>query len=274
MKFLKKDVDIHGYARVKITFDGRKDHRLVSLHRLVANAFIPNPYNKPDVNHKDGNKSNNDVSNLEWCTKTENIRHAIDTGLKKPVYGEKHGMSKITEQQAKCICKLLESGIYTIKEISKILDVSYDCIEHIVKKNSWVRISNDYNIDNYRHKKSYSKDEYITVFKLFQENIMSIYDISDKSEMDGYTVFRIYLHKSNSDIVNELYDIYDITKYTTSDKFYSKTISVDMIEYALKLIDDGYKFKYIERIISKRFNINELFIHHNLKHEIDNYNKK
>ncbi len=58
-----------------------KKGKSIPFHRIVAKAFIPNPENKPEVNHIDGNTMNNKVTNLEWVTRSENIQHAWDTGL-------------------------------------------------------------------------------------------------------------------------------------------------------------------------------------------------
>ncbi len=73
---LTKTDDTRGYDRVSI---GK--HKQRRVHRLVAEAFIPNPLNLPEVNHKDGNKKNNAVTNLEWVTHQGNIVHAVETGL-------------------------------------------------------------------------------------------------------------------------------------------------------------------------------------------------
>ena len=72
----------HGYVLVTLCKDAKQFN--ASVHRLVAEAFIPNPNNKPEVNHIDGCRSNNDISNLEWCTSSENKIHAYRTGLKDP----------------------------------------------------------------------------------------------------------------------------------------------------------------------------------------------
>lgn len=69
----------NGYEFVCLRKDGK--NKMVMIHRLVADAFIPNISNRPCVNHKDGNKHNNAVSNLEWCTYSQNRKHAYDTGL-------------------------------------------------------------------------------------------------------------------------------------------------------------------------------------------------
>ena len=71
-----------GYKAVMFHINGKA--KCAKVHRLVAEAFIPNPDNLPEVNHKDGNKGNNHVSNLEWCTRSHNVKHSYDTGLKQP----------------------------------------------------------------------------------------------------------------------------------------------------------------------------------------------
>lgn len=75
-------VNTRGYLKTDLYQNSVRSSARV--HRLVAEAFIPNPEHKPEVNHKDGNKLNNTVDNLEWVTKKENCKHAWDTGLVSP----------------------------------------------------------------------------------------------------------------------------------------------------------------------------------------------
>lgn len=79
-RVLKTGADNKGYLTVRLYNNGKA--RTFKVRRLVAEYFIPNPLNKPQVNHKDGIKSNNDMSNLEWATNSENQLHAVENGLK------------------------------------------------------------------------------------------------------------------------------------------------------------------------------------------------
>lgn len=99
-RFISKEIDHDGYYRVHLSKDNRKKHE--KINRLVACAFLPNPENKPEVNHIDGNKTNNSVSNLEWCSHLENRKHAIATGL-WDMNGEKSPNAKLTWDAVKQI---------------------------------------------------------------------------------------------------------------------------------------------------------------------------
>ena len=84
-----------GYLRIALTRNGKT--KIFSVHRLVTLAFIPNPQNKPQINHIDGCKLNNFVDNLEWMTASENTKHAHDNGL--ATSGENHYGAKLTNEQ-------------------------------------------------------------------------------------------------------------------------------------------------------------------------------
>lgn len=81
-KILNFNKSKRGYLQVCLTKNGK--YRTFLVHRLVAKTFLDDYNDKLQVNHKDGNKENNYVGNLEWCTASENVKHAFDTGLKKP----------------------------------------------------------------------------------------------------------------------------------------------------------------------------------------------
>lgn len=81
-KILAQRPDFKGYMRIDLKDNCGKKHYF-GIHRLVATAFIPNPENKPQINHIDGNKANNNIDNLEWCTNSENQKHAYRMGLNR-----------------------------------------------------------------------------------------------------------------------------------------------------------------------------------------------
>ena len=98
-----KPVYRKGYATV--TLRKNRMSKLQSIHRLMATAFIPNPDNLSDVNHKDGNKLNNSLDNLEWCTHLENMKHAFKTGLvnRKPLNNEQK--LKVSKGTREAMCR-------------------------------------------------------------------------------------------------------------------------------------------------------------------------
>ncbi|MBR1497753.1 MAG: HNH endonuclease [Oscillospiraceae bacterium] len=113
----------------------------MKVHRLVATAFIPNPLNKPEVNHIDGNKKNNHVSNLEWATGAENVDHAYSNSLMKS--GDESKSAKLTKEQVNYIRKVHVKGDSTFgaKPLAKRFGVSDVTIRNIVNGKKWTRVN-------------------------------------------------------------------------------------------------------------------------------------
>jgi hypothetical protein len=110
------------YVTVRLSKNG--NITTFRIHQLVAEAFIPNPDGKPCVNHKDGNKQNNTAENLEWCTHSENNRHAFRTGLSKP-------KRKLDDRAIKAI--LDAKGKVSCTVLAEIHGVSFQMISKIWK---------------------------------------------------------------------------------------------------------------------------------------------
>lgn len=102
-----------------------------AAHRLVAMAFIPNPDNKPEVNHRDGSKTNNTVGNLEWVTPAENIQHAFQTGLMRARSGQDHPRIALTEEEIVASAKMHGDG-KTFQEIADIYGVYWKTVSRHV----------------------------------------------------------------------------------------------------------------------------------------------
>jgi hypothetical protein len=110
-----------GYDIVALSRDGKQHN--TSVHRLVATAFVPNPADKPCVNHIDGNPSNNAAANLEWVTYSENTIHAYRTGLQYVPSGERSRMAKLSDNDVRRIRELTASGL-TSRAVAKMFGVS------------------------------------------------------------------------------------------------------------------------------------------------------
>lgn len=106
-RILKMKKESNGYLSIKLC--NQENTKYKKIHRLVAEAFIPNQNKKPLINHKNGIKQDNRVSNLEWCTIKENSEHALKTGLHNPIITEQCKKSSIEASCKRIVC--LNNGI-------------------------------------------------------------------------------------------------------------------------------------------------------------------
>jgi len=124
-----------GYKRVCLSINGKQI--MMSIHRIVAETYLSNTFNKPMVNHIDGDKLNNNVNNLEWVDRLENENHAKINKLK--VSKEKHGMSKLTENDVMWIRKNYKPRHIQFgrKAMAKKLNVTPQLIGYVLNNKIW-----------------------------------------------------------------------------------------------------------------------------------------
>lgn len=132
-KQIRGSIDRGGYIEVIL------NNKLYRAHRVVAEAFIPNIYNCPCVNHIDGNKLNNNINNLEWVTYSQNTLHAYQIGLERKVAGEAHHAHKLTEESVKYIKKVYKKRDknYGAASLSGKFNVHSSTILNVINGKTW-----------------------------------------------------------------------------------------------------------------------------------------
>tara|TARA_R100001086_G_scaffold246465_1_gene178733 strand:+ start:361 stop:891 length:531 start_codon:yes stop_codon:yes gene_type:complete len=134
-KILKPILNSNGYYMVRLSKNGKVKQKYI--HRLIAETLLKNTKDLPEINHKDGNKLNNNLENLEWVSYKQNINHSIESGL-TPL-GSKRKHSKLNENQVLEIKKLLKEGL-SYKEIFKITNVNIHNIKSIKYNKCWKHV--------------------------------------------------------------------------------------------------------------------------------------
>jgi len=137
-KLKKLTTSDYGYMRSSLWRNQKRFN--CSVHRLVAEAFIPNPDNKPQVNHINGIKDDNRVENLEWCTQSENGLHAHRTGLVNHARGHKHSSSKLTKDDVLELRRLYKLNIYTLRQLGDMFNIADSTAYRIANKKTYKNI--------------------------------------------------------------------------------------------------------------------------------------
>ena len=138
-KPMKIQVNYKGYPCIGFQINKRKVNK--TIHRLLAELFIPNPYNFSDVDHIDGDRTNNNLSNLRWVTHGDNIQHSYNFG-KRSATGINNVRCKNNESIVREVCIYLQSGLSAAK--IRDLGYNYGLVRAIKSRKNWNHISRDY----------------------------------------------------------------------------------------------------------------------------------
>jgi hypothetical protein len=141
-KIYKLHLNKTGYWHVCVSLGGRNKKKVFKVHKAVAETFIPNPEYKSDVNHKDGNKQNNAVSNLEWTTHAENIDHAEKMGLSVHISGTDNISAKLSKEDVEFIRKhyIPRDKAYGARALGRKFNIGHNHILEVINYKSYVNV--------------------------------------------------------------------------------------------------------------------------------------
>lgn len=139
-------LQLHKHGHYDVGFTLNYSRKLYKAHRLVAIAFIPNPENKPDINHKNGIRTDNRICNLEWVTVAENNKHARETGLFKSTIGMTRSRGKLKRAEVIKIRKM--RGKYTIDFIARKFGIHKATVLRTCSGKSWANVHENLELED------------------------------------------------------------------------------------------------------------------------------
>lgn len=189
-KMLSIGLTADGYPRFQMSFNKKKV--VQTVHRVVGELFVPNPFCLKEINHKDGNKLNFNKENIEWCTRSHNVKHAFSLGLKDNK-GVKHGNCKLTN---KIVLEILKSNKPT-KEICVKYGIGKCTVSDIKTGARWNHITK---LPKTKRKKHLSDKQVVAIF----QSPLCVHEIAKKFNLTAAAIRNIKYGKSHSKITKRL----------------------------------------------------------------------
>jgi DNA-binding NarL/FixJ family response regulator len=186
-RYLKTFINENGYEIVNITIS-KNEYKKYRVHRLVAETYLLCNDDRNDVHHKDHNKLNNAVSNLEWCHRSKNIKEAIKAKVNLSE-GQTHSQAKYTDKDINQVCNLLCEG-FRNKDISLLTGVKIDTISKIRSGQAWTHLSCAFNMPVFHRKGRLSLKRVQKVCEMLQSGDSNVY-ISSVMKLSKFTISKI-----------------------------------------------------------------------------------